>query len=185
MRIGELSLHMIVKNEAEFLPGLLSLVAPYIGEMIIVDTGSSDDTVAIATRFTKHVYAYDMKKDFSAARNFALGKATKSWILQLDADELPTEPLLEWLSSFVPEPWVSGVRILRHNLVDNKPIGFYTYEWHTRLFQRHIRFVGVIHEKLPILDAKVMKAPSDCFIQHYKTQARQEEQNARYATWVE
>jgi len=185
MRTGDISLHMIVKNEAELLPGLLEVVAPHVGQIIIVDTGSSDDTVAIATQYTKRVFAFDMQKDFSAARNFALSKASKPWVLQLDADEMPTKEMLQWLKDFTPESWVGGVQFLRHNLIDGNPIGFHTNEWHIRLFQRHIRFVGVIHEKLPIHDAKTMKAPIDCIIQHYKTQERQERQNALYAEWVE
>ncbi len=78
---------MIVKNEEQFLRQCLESVKDLVDEMIIVDTGSKDKTVQIAKEFKAKVFNFKWNGDFSAARNFSLKKATKDWILVLDADE--------------------------------------------------------------------------------------------------
>lgn len=81
-----LSATLIVRNEAPILAACLEKLAGF-DEIVVVDTGSVDDTVAVARRFTEHVFAdFAWCDDFSAARNHAKGKATGDWILALDAD---------------------------------------------------------------------------------------------------
>lgn len=82
-----ISLCMIVKNEEESLDKCLASVAQIADEIIIVDTGSTDRTKEIASKYTDLIYDYTWKDDFSAARNFAFDKATKDYILWLDADD--------------------------------------------------------------------------------------------------
>jgi glycosyltransferase involved in cell wall biosynthesis len=82
-----LSLCMIVKNEADNLPRCLSSAKPYVDEMIIVDTGSTDQSVAIAHQYGAQVSHFVWCDDFAAARNTSLALATGAWILVLDADE--------------------------------------------------------------------------------------------------
>lgn len=84
---GGLSLCMIVKNEASNLPGCLASVARLVDELVIVDTGSSDRTIDIATAFGARIYGFDWTGRFADARNFALSKAQGRWILVMDADE--------------------------------------------------------------------------------------------------
>lgn len=67
-----ISLTLIVRNEAAHLADCLESVQDNVDEMIIVDTGSTDDTLRIAKRYTPHVYSFPWNNDFSAARNFAL-----------------------------------------------------------------------------------------------------------------
>ena len=78
---------LIVKNEARHLARCLDSLQGVADEIILVDTGSKDDTVAIARRYTDKVYAYHWHDDFAAARNYGLQFATGDWILILDADE--------------------------------------------------------------------------------------------------
>ncbi len=82
-----LSLCMIVKNESRFLPDCLASVRDLVREIIVVDTGSTDNTVAIAQQYGAKVFHYTWENDFAKARNVALSKATQPWILYLDADE--------------------------------------------------------------------------------------------------
>lgn len=82
-----ISLCMIVKNEERFLPGCLQSVTGLVGEIVVVDTGSTDQTVEIARSFGAKVYNFKWNNDFAAARNFALRHCTLPWILYLDADE--------------------------------------------------------------------------------------------------
>jgi glycosyltransferase involved in cell wall biosynthesis len=78
---------MIVKNEEENLGDALADVTSFADEIVVVDTGSVDRTVEIARRFTPNLYHFKWIDDFSAARNFAISKATKKYQLWLDADD--------------------------------------------------------------------------------------------------
>ena len=82
-----LGLLMIVRNECENLRELLPDLAPCFDEIVIVDTGSVDDTTAIARKYTDKVFVSQWTDDFSAARNFGLEKMKADWVLWLDADD--------------------------------------------------------------------------------------------------
>ncbi|MDE7406023.1 MAG: glycosyltransferase family 2 protein [Clostridiales bacterium] len=83
-----LGLSMIVKNESEVLSRVLDGIKDVVDEIVIVDTGSTDNTVEIARRYTDKVYSFDWINDFSAARNFALSKLTTDYWIWLDADDV-------------------------------------------------------------------------------------------------
>jgi glycosyltransferase involved in cell wall biosynthesis len=85
--VNRLSLCMIVKNEEEMLPDCLRSVQGVIDELIIVDTGSTDNTVAIAEAAGAKVVHFEWCDDFAAARNVSLQQATGDFVLVLDADE--------------------------------------------------------------------------------------------------
>ncbi len=82
------SLCMIVKNEAIDLAKCLKSVSPVVDEMIVVDTGSTDNTRQLALVFGAKVYEFEWTNDFSEARNFSISKASGDWIFLLDADEV-------------------------------------------------------------------------------------------------
>lgn len=86
-----ISLCMIVRDEEGTLARCLTSVRDLVDEMIIVDTGSTDHTKDIARSFGATLYDFAWIDDFSAARNFAFGKATKDYILWLDADDVLEE----------------------------------------------------------------------------------------------
>ncbi len=82
-----LSVCMIVKNESANLADALACFSPFADEIIVVDTGSIDNTKEIAARFGSRIYDFEWTEDFSAARNFAMSKAGKSYQLWVDADD--------------------------------------------------------------------------------------------------
>lgn len=82
-----ISICMIGKNEEKHLGECLQRLAPLNCELVFVDTGSTDNTVAIASKFTSNIHYFNWIDDFSAARNFALSKASHDWILSIDCDE--------------------------------------------------------------------------------------------------
>ena len=79
---------LIVRDEADCLEACLSAIKDVVDDIIIVDTGSIDDTRSIAKRFTKHVHTFAWCDDFAAARNAALEYCSADWVLQVDADEV-------------------------------------------------------------------------------------------------
>ncbi|MGF1568949.1 MAG: tetratricopeptide repeat protein [Nodosilinea sp.] len=83
-----ISLCMIVKDEASTLGQALASVKGIVDEIIVVDTGSTDGSQAIAAAHGARVYPFTWVNDFAAARNASLGYATGDWVLVLDADEV-------------------------------------------------------------------------------------------------
>jgi hypothetical protein len=94
----KLTLAMIVRNEEKHIRKCLQSAAGLVDEMIVVDTGSTDQTISIAKECGAHVIEFPWIDDFSASRNRALDAARGKWILVLDADE------------FLPESSVSAIR---------------------------------------------------------------------------
>lgn len=82
---------MIVKDEAAVLARCLNSVRGIADEIIIVDTGSTDTTVAIAKQYTDKIFPFRWVNDFSAARNASFSHATMEYILWLDADDVIDE----------------------------------------------------------------------------------------------
>lgn len=103
----EISLCMIVKNEEDTLSCCLQSIHDLVDEIIIVDTGSTDRTKEIAAEYTDKIYDFEWIDDFSAARNYSFSKATKDYIMWLDADDILTpenrEAFVKMKSSADPE----------------------------------------------------------------------------------
>lgn len=78
---------LIVRDEQRWLDGCLDSIADLVDEIVVVDTGSVDDTVAIAERHGAVVGHTPWRDDFAAARNVSLDLASGEWILYIDADE--------------------------------------------------------------------------------------------------
>jgi Tfp pilus assembly protein PilF len=83
-----LSIVIIVKNEADSLAACLDSVHDIADEIVIGDTGSTDDTVSVARRYDAKVLNVPWRDDFAAARNAVLAKAAGDWLLHVDADEV-------------------------------------------------------------------------------------------------
>ena len=84
----KISACMIVKNEADNLAKTLPSLSQVVDEIIVVDTGSTDETVAVAEKYGAKVLHFTWCDDFSAARNYSLRYATGDWVMWTDADEL-------------------------------------------------------------------------------------------------
>jgi glycosyltransferase involved in cell wall biosynthesis/Flp pilus assembly protein TadD len=86
-RTPGVSLCMIVRNEERNLPDCLGSVADLVNEIVVVDTGSVDDTREVAARFGARVYEFPWCDNFAAARNESLRHATGDWVFWMDADD--------------------------------------------------------------------------------------------------
>jgi len=138
-----LSLCMIVRDEAENLPRCLASVRGVVDEMIVVDTGSTDRTIAIATELGARVYSWVWQNDFAAARNESLKYAKGDWILVLDADEELEAGVIPAIQQVMQQNQVLVANLLRQETGTLQP-----YSLVSRLFRNHpkIRFARPYHE---------------------------------------
>lgn len=83
-----LSVILIVKNESAVLTQCLESVAAIADEIVVCDTGSTDDTVEVARRLGAQVHTIPWENDFAKARNASIARATGDWLLHMDADEV-------------------------------------------------------------------------------------------------
>ena len=141
--IERVSACLITKNEAANLPGCLSSLRGRVDEVVLIDTGSDDETVQIAAASDCVVGHYPWNGDFAAARNCGLDQATGDWILYIDADERLDE-LDAPLGSLMPGRQACAARLRL------KPSVGATDYAELRLFRRdpRIRFSSMIHERV-------------------------------------
>jgi glycosyltransferase involved in cell wall biosynthesis len=142
-----LSLALIARNEQRCLARCLASVRELVDEIVVVDTGSTDDTVTIAEQFSAIVSRFDWVDDFSTARNFALEKTTGTWILVLDADEEVSPALAGEIRKFVNDQTAVGRLRIVSDFRRNNQV-FRSQSFVSRLFPRGARFEGRIHEQL-------------------------------------
>ncbi len=157
------SLCMIVKNEEKVLARCLNSVTGCFDELIIVDTGSTDNTKEIAAQFTAQVYDFEWCDDFAAARNFSFSKATCEWIMWLDADDILTsenkDAFLSLKERGVPSDF-SAVGLRYDTAYDESGNVTFSYE-RERIIRRDAphEWVGFVHEVLsyegPILHTDI------------------------------
>lgn len=182
-----ISLCMIVRDEAHCIKECLAAARPHVDEIVVVDTGSLDNTIELAKPFTDILEHFTWIDDFSAARNYSLELASQPWILVLDADEMLSETGYSLLRQLTPNELTDGYFLTcRRYLNDSKgdeamwqPVtepdpfsrGYGGYIEHKilRFFRNTgvIRYSGRIHE---IVDATIMAdrtANRNIMIYHY------------------
>lgn len=144
---------LIVKNEAQNLARCLESVATLADEIIVVDTGSTDSTVAIARNYTPHVHFFEWCDDFSAARNAALAYATQDWVLILNADEVIPVSTQRLIPKILDSEPVDKARILLFRLLTPGEQTLFV----RGLFPNHlgIHFAARVHE-YPVCDAHTL-----------------------------
>lgn len=140
--MARLSVCMIVKDEAARLSACLESLGDLAAEIIVCDTGSTDETVAIATHHGAQVYSIGWPDDFAAARNQSLAKATQDWILVIDADETLTEAGQAQIRSILADDPVGDIPIAQLLLVTwlRQEMGAQQspYTQVSRLFRNHL-----------------------------------------------
>lgn len=146
--LSKLTLSMIVKNEEKYLRECLESVKGIVDEIVLVDTGSTDNTIKIAEEFNAEVFHYEWKNDFSDARNYALSKSNGTWILYMDADERLTGKSVNELKNITERNDLAGYRCTINSIDENN--GKPNFMRYTRLFHNNprIKFIGRIHEQI-------------------------------------
>ncbi len=170
--VVSLSVIIITKNEASNIRDCLESVA-WADEIIVVDSGSTDDTVAISREFTPHVYQHDWP-GFGPQKNRALGYASKKWVFSIDADERVTPALRGELERAMRAGNADGYFCPRLSQFCGKFIhhsGWYP-DYVLRLFKRgSARFSdSLVHESV-VMSGPTEKLKSPLLHYSYLTQA--------------
>lgn len=174
-----LSLCLIVKNEEDALARCLFSMKGIADEIIVVDTGSTDDTKRIAGEFTDQIYDFQWCDDFAKARNYSFSKASMDYIMWLDADDIispQSQQMLLELKQTLP-PQIDMVMLKYDVAFDEKGNATFTY-YRERIFKRCVNYqwVGEIHE---VIAPKGNIIYQDIAVKHNKQTANEPERNLR------
>jgi glycosyltransferase involved in cell wall biosynthesis/Flp pilus assembly protein TadD len=180
-----LSLCMIARNEEAHLQRCLASVRALVDEIIFVDTGSTDRTLAIAESFGARIFHLPWPDDFSVARNYALERATGDWILSLDADESIAARDHARIRESLAQAGVDAALSLQRNYISHAVLGWEAgsggYEEGEpysgfrdvvcrRLFRNRpwLRFRNRVHEMLSSIDpARPLVETRDSWVIHH------------------
>ncbi|MEW6696899.1 MAG: glycosyltransferase [Bacillota bacterium] len=181
----KVSLCLMAKNEECCILACIDSVKHLVHEIIVVDTGSSDDTVLLAQKAGARVFHISWTDDFARARNVGLEKATGDWILVLDADEVLATVSDEKFQQLLKDAEVEGYFLNIRNFYGNGRE--FTTDKVVRLFRNKpfYRFTGAIHEQVApsILAANggkgLVSAP--VWIHHYGYLDRQLAEKNKFA----
>lgn len=145
--------YIITKNNAKSLNWALESVYKYLDEIVIVDSGSTDDTLEIAKKYDAKIY-FNEFKDFSAQRNFAISKCTGDYIFTMDADEVMGENFSQAFS-YLKSKKYRAILFPRYNLISLDPCvhikshNHYS-DWQARLFinDGKCHYIYPVHHQL-------------------------------------
>ena len=171
-----ISVVIITKNEAHIIANTLQSLQPVITDIVIVDSGSTDETIAICKQFNAVVIETDWA-GYGINKNKGIAAAKNDWILSLDADEAIDEELKQSLLQLDLNNDEDVFNIRFKNFFCNKWIRFgeWGFDTHVRLFNRQkVQWNNVaVHENLIFPAAvKIVKLKGN--ILHYTVKNRQE-----------
>ena len=144
---------MIVKNEEENLEKCLKAISNYNFQLVIVDTGSNDNTKKVAKKYTDCVYDYKWNNNFSDARNYAISKTKTEYVLIVDADEVLISADYNKLIKCIEDNKDKVGRIERDNEFVREGKKYISKEKVNRLFSKNkYKYEGSIHEQIVSID---------------------------------
>lgn len=149
-----ISVCIIAKNEEQHIEECLKRLKPYHCEIVLADTGSTDNTLKIAAKYADKICHFDWINDFSAAKNYAVSQASNDWILSIDCDEyleyLDEQNLTKLMRQY---PERAGRILLRNRFKQGGLTSFENVRL-CRFFNRnYYHFTGAIHEQVTRKDA--------------------------------
>lgn len=173
-----LGCYMIVKNEEKTIKNCLDSIAPLCDEIAVVDTGSSDKTIEIASQYPNvKTYHFNWVDDFSAARNFAMSKLDTEYTFATDADEEFTPELKDTIRDLKLKGFLDvdclDINLLNYNgtddlkyylggrqIVKSYPTNVWRYRVHEKLYCKEDKQLTVLRERGLILHKHRNKAVS-------------------------
>lgn len=143
-----LSLAIMVRDDAERLRRSIASAKNAVDEVVVLDTGSKDDTVAVATAEGARVEVIEWPNNFSQALNSLLGLVKTDWTLRLDSDEWFDNDPKEAFKESIGQEDASAFRLVRRDI---QPQGGYEEISLIRLWRTHpdLKYQGLVHENIP------------------------------------
>lgn len=174
-----ISLCMIVRDEEAVLSRCLDSVRDLVDEIIIVDTGSVDNTRAIASRYTENVFDFEWIDDFSAARNASFERARCDYCLWLDADDVLLSPDREKFARLKAELDSNTDMVMLPYHVGFDERGNVSFSYYRERIIRNspsFRWRGAVHEAISP-EGRVVYG--DCAVTHQKLRPSDPDRNLR------
>lgn len=172
---------LMVQDEEKHIARAINNIKDQVCSILVVDGGSSDNTVEIARSLGAKVYERKFDFDFSAQRNFLMSKVETEWALWLDADEYFSDMFFNLLPALVlktPEKCVA-YHVYRISKFDGEIKGN-DFQW--RLMKKDfVKWTGKIHEGIEFMKGtKGLKVPEQYCMMHEHTMKRQLWNNSLY-----
>lgn len=165
---------LITKNEEASVAEAIRSLTPLVDDLVVVDDESTDGTVQIATELGARVITRALNGDFAAQRNAGVATVRTEWVITIDGDEVVEPglvPLLKWAASW---PGADAVLIPRLNFITEQgPEPVFWPDMNVRMFRSHLRFQGVLHERVDGVRRPLFAPLSGPFVLHRKSLARQ------------
>lgn len=145
-----LGLCVIARDEQQNIARCIGSVKGIVDEIVVVDTGSTDDTIRVARSLGAEIYSYAWDDSFSNAKNYALEKARAQWLLLLDADEALETADGDKLLEFINTTKFDGAHLSIRNYTGVYHPDNYLLHSGFRLLRNtgRYRYVGDIHEQI-------------------------------------
>lgn len=198
-----LSYLITCRNETQCLDKLLSKLCSSLKnnqEIVVIDDYSDNkETLAILEKYVKNInlYKHNLDKNYGSHKNFGIEQCKGKWIFQIDADEYPTNLLIENINEILESNDENEViwlpRLNYFNGVTQQDIMMWGWQFHdgminfpdyqSRLYRNmsHIRYQRRLHEKVEGFKSYVFIPPQkDIALVHEKTIEKQRETNIRY-----
>ncbi len=158
---SDISLAILARNEEHQIQSCISSAHDVVGEVVVLDTGSEDNTVDVAQKTGARVFHFPWEDDFAAARNRLISHCTGRWILMLDADEMLENPDHEWWQDESKREQADAWWCTIYN---ERVIGGRDQSYQhrlPRLFRNSetLRFKYPVHENLTLEEATTAEAP--------------------------
>jgi len=161
---------MIVRDEEKDIGRCLESIVDIADELVVVDTGSVDNTRAIAAKYGAKVYEFEWVDDFSKARNYSIEKATGEWILILDGDDEFEKRDAAYLKELISRNDPADIYIFNTICYIGEKAGSERIlNVNIRLFKNipELRYQGRIHESIISKKPDVRIEPAGISIYHY------------------
>ena len=156
----------IVRNNSADLKISLGSLKNFVQEIVVVDTGSTDDTVKVAKKFGAKVFFETWQDDFSAPRNLAMQKCSGDWIIFLDADEFfspDTAKNIPFVIERAAEYKQNAVQVFLVNIDKDNGNQIQDTSYVVRIMKKNpeLHYVGKIHEEIR-LGEKILSGVVNC-----------------------
>jgi glycosyltransferase involved in cell wall biosynthesis len=176
-----LSVLILTKNEEKNIERAIKSVKPVADEIIVLDSGSTDNTVEIAKTLGAKVFFREFD-DFPSQRNYGVSLCSNDWIFVLDADEEVSLELRNSKLNAIKEESYTCFEVPRRTYYLGKYLDYVWYpEYVIRLFKKgYFKYEGKLHEKV-VCEGKVGRLKGDLYHYSYKSLYHQFKKTIDYA----